>query len=107
MFYRKDHRMSIRVSSFGRVLVALVVLSLGLRISGDFFHSHTSTQSHVEHISAPCDACQLDATHAVESADAATLPVLPVVCLPEIVRAEAHPFIPILLRTSGRAPPIV
>ncbi len=103
---RKLHRLAIlRLGFFTRVLTACLLVALSGRVASDFFHTDGPLTRGAA-ISAPCNACEIEATAVIGAPAPPALPALPVVITHLIVPPEAHPFAPVLLRAQGRAPPI-
>ncbi|MDP4198511.1 MAG: hypothetical protein Q8902_02945 [Bacteroidota bacterium] len=100
---RQDTRNSPRLTFVGRYLALVLLPVMLLRSGSELFHSHEAAQG--VSISAPCNACELEATFAIEGIDPAPLPTLPVLQRFECLANESHPFVPFTLRSSGRAPP--
>jgi hypothetical protein len=88
-----------------RLAVVLLVAATFARTAGDFFHDHTLPLSGQASISAPCNACDLESTFAMEGTSQAPLPAVPVTGEILILAPETHPYISLILGTSGRAPP--
>jgi hypothetical protein len=85
--------------------VVLLLLALAGRTGSDFFHSHEAFSDNGPSISAPCNACDLDATIALNAPPAPVLPPLALTPVEVFVSSVARPFAPAILHTQGRAPP--
>ena len=85
-------------------LAALLFFSLVARTSSDFFHTDGPVTTGAS-ISAPCNACDLEATAALDAPSPPVLPPLTVSPIEPAIPQEAHPFAPAILHTQGRAPP--
>lgn len=85
-------------------LAVLLFLSLGARTASDLFHTEGPLTSGVT-ISAPCNACNVEATAVVAAPAPPALPVLTVSSILIIVPGGAHPFVPLIIQNQGRAPP--
>jgi hypothetical protein len=88
-----------------RLAVVLLVAATFARSGVDFFHDHGAQSSSQAGISAPCNACDLESTFAMEGASQPPLPVVPVTGELLILAPATHPYISLILGTSGRAPP--
>ena len=88
-----------------RLAVVLLVAATFARTSVDFFHDHTLPLAGHAGISAPCNACEIESTFAMEGLAQAPLPAVPVTGVILTLAPETHPYISPILRTSGRAPP--
>ncbi len=86
-------------------LVAFLLLALAGRTGSDFFHSHEAFSDNGPSISAPCNACDLDATIALNAPPAPVLPPLALTPVEIFVPFVDGPFAPAILHTQGRAPP--
>ncbi|HET6401664.1 MAG TPA: hypothetical protein VFH95_09725 [Candidatus Kapabacteria bacterium] len=86
------------------VLSALLFLAITARTGSDFFHTEGPENAGAT-ISAPCTACELEATTALGAPDPPVLPPLTVLQVEAIVLPEAYPFAPVILHARGRAPP--
>lgn len=86
-------------------LVTLLFLALIVRSGGDFFHTEGPEHTGAT-ISAPCNACQLEATTALHAPAPPVLPPLTVSRVETVIPTEARPYAPAILHTQGRAPPV-
>jgi hypothetical protein len=94
----QDHSVTVRI------LVTLLFLALAARSSSDFFHTEGPVGTGPA-ISAPCNACELQGTSALDAPPPPALPSLTVSEVEAVIPAEAHPFTPPIVRMQGRAPP--
>jgi hypothetical protein len=85
--------------------VMLLLLALAGRTESDFFHTHEAFSDNGPSISAPCNACDLDATVALNATPPPVLPPLTITPVEVFVTSVARPFAPAILHTQGRAPP--
>ncbi len=88
-----------------QAFAALLLLALAGRTESDFFHSHEALSDDRLAISAPCNACDLDATIALNAPPPPILPALAFTPVEIFVCSVARPFAPAILHTQGRAPP--
>ncbi len=88
----------------GHALAALLFLAILARTGSDFFHTEGPVTAGVT-ISAPCNACDLEATTALGAPPPPVLPPLTVSSIEIVVVLEARPFASAILHTNGRAPP--
>jgi len=86
-------------------LAALLFLALAARTGGDFFHTEGPEHAGAT-ISAPCNACELEATTALGCPPPPVLPPLTISTVEAIVPAEIQPYATPILHTQGRAPPV-
>gem|GEM_PF-4564250 len=85
--------------------LALALLAAVLvRSSGNFFHTEGFTSDRPT-ISAPCNACDLEATGIIHAPPPPALPPLTISEHLDLVPAEAQPFSAPALSHRGRAPP--
>jgi hypothetical protein len=85
--------------------VAFLLIALAGRTGSDFFHTHEAIPGNGIAISAPCNACDLDATIALNAPTAPVLPPLTLTTVEIFVSPIEQPFTPAILHTRGRAPP--
>jgi hypothetical protein len=85
-------------------LAALLLLALAARTGSDFFHTEGPEHAGAT-ISAPCPACQLEATTALGCPPPPVLPPLTISTIETVVPSETRPYAPPILHTQGRAPP--
>ncbi len=83
----------------------LLLFALAGRTESDFFHTHEALCDNGPSISAPCNACDLDATVTLNAPAPPVLPRLTVTPVEIFVRSEGRSFAPAILHTQGRAPP--
>jgi len=88
-----------------QLLVVLLVAATFARTASDFFHDHAESLGHQAAISAPCNACDVESTFAMEGVAQAPLPAVPVTGVILTLAPETNPYISPILRTSGRSPP--
>ena len=88
-----------------RLAVVLLVAATFTRSGVDFFHDHAASLSGQAGISAPCNACDLESTFAMEGVSQPPLPAVPVTGEIFNLAPATHPYISLILGTSGRAPP--
>jgi hypothetical protein len=88
-----------------QAFAVLLLLALAGRTESDFFHTHEALSNDGPSISAPCNACDLDATIALNAPPAPILPPLALTPVDIFVPSVAQPFAPAILHTQGRAPP--
>lgn len=83
----------------------LLLLALAGRTESDFFHTHESLCDNGPSISAPCNACDVDATIAHNAPATPVLPPLALTPVEVFVTSVSRPFATAILHTQGRAPP--
>ena len=85
----------------------LLLFAIAGRTQSDFFHTHDAFSDNGPSISAPCNACDIDATIALNAPTAPVLPPLTLTPVEIFVPSVARPFAPAILHTQGRAPPVI
>ncbi len=89
-----------------QMLGVLILFALCGRVESDFFHTHEFYSSAVPSLSAPCNACDVEATSVLIAPAPPVLPPLTVAEFKSIVPNEAWPFTTAILQAKGRAPPL-
>jgi len=108
MNFRKYQGLAIFRRGFSaQVMVALILLALAGRTGSDFFHTHEALSDTGTAISAPCNACDVEATVTLNAPPPPVLPPLVVTPVEIFSLAVASPFAPPILHTQGRAPPAI
>ncbi len=88
-----------------QAFVALLLVAVVGRTGSDFFHTHEAFAENVPTLSAPCNACDVEATIALNGPPPPVLPPLTITPVEVFVSSVAQPFAPSILHTQGRAPP--
>ena len=90
-----------------QAFAVLLLIALAGRSESDFFHTHEALSNNGPSISAPCNACDLDATITLNAPTPPVLPPLAVTPVEIFAPSIARPFAPAILHTQGRAPPVL
>jgi hypothetical protein len=83
----------------------LLLFAIAGRTGSDFFHTHEAFSESGPSISAPCNACDVEATVTLNAPAPPVLPTLAVTPVEEFASSVIRPFAPVILHTQGRAPP--
>jgi hypothetical protein len=89
----------------GHAFAILLLIAIAGRTSSDFFHTHEAFSENGPSISAPCNACDVEATVTLNAPTPPVLPPLTVAPVQVFSPVVASPFAPAILHTQGRAPP--
>lgn len=87
--------------------VALLLVAIAGRTGSDFFHTHEALADNGTTISAPCNACDVEATVTLNAPPVPVLPPLTVTPVEIFALSVGSPFTPAILHTHGRAPPAI
>jgi hypothetical protein len=85
--------------------VAFLLFAIAGRTGSDFFHTHEAHPQNGPSISAPCNACDVEATVTLNAPTPPVLPPLAVTPVEIFAPSVSRPFAPAILHTQGRAPP--
>jgi hypothetical protein len=96
---------SLRRSYAVHAFVALLLFAIAGRTGSDFFHTHEALIDNGPTISAPCNACDVEATVTLNAPPIPVLPPLTVTPVEIFASSVIRPFAPAILHTQGRAPP--
>ena len=107
MIIVRQHRglWALRRGYAAHAFVFLLLLAIAGRTGSDFFHTHEAFSENGPAISAPCNACDVEATVTLNAPAPPVLPPLTLTPVENFVSAVERPFAPAILHTQGRAPP--